>query len=113
MSESKHNLEFNEEITADGYWRAICACGDVFIVLGEVAALNKHAEHQSDKKPLRRYAQCAGDPEGFTERLTDCIAGVHRGREGRFTQCEHKRGHGPNGEYCKQHAKKVEARNGT
>ena len=57
----------------------------------------------------RRYACWSGQPNGVPERMEKCIVQVHgtgmRGMIGR--QCDRNRGHGPNGEYCKQHAKQV------
>jgi len=57
----------------------------------------------------RRYGQWAGNPDGFAERLEDCREQVW-GRDGRWTsyQCQRRRGHGPNGDLCKQHAKKYD-----
>ena len=51
----------------------------------------------------RIYNQWAGNPKGIPEDTTRCIAEVWDG----FLsyQCSRKRGYGPNGEYCKQHAK--------
>jgi len=60
---------------------------------------------------LRRYGQWAGNPNGRTEDKTRCIWEVwERGRIINSYQCFRKRGYGPNGLYCKQHAKKVEAK---
>ncbi len=54
---------------------------------------------------LRIYGRWAGDPEGQREDAQRCIAEVHDAAMGRFFQCQRKRGHGPSGEFCKQHAK--------
>jgi hypothetical protein len=54
-----------------------------------------------------RFGQWAGNPKGIAERKTDCIAEVHDSPSFLFYQCSRKRGHGPNGEFCKQHAKKL------
>ncbi len=58
----------------------------------------------SETKP-RRYGQWAGDPQGRAEDKTRCVEEVHQGWH--FYQCQRKRGHGPLGEYCKQHASKL------
>ncbi len=54
---------------------------------------------------MRRY----GIRSEYPERLTDCMAGVHS--FGAFSasnrQCFRKRGYGPDGLYCKQHAAMV------
>lgn len=54
----------------------------------------------------RRYNVWAGNPKGFPEILTRCVAEVYSPVGWHSYQCSRKRGHGPNGEYCKQHAKK-------
>ena len=58
---------------------------------------------------MRRYGDSSLCPGGMQERTDRCIAEVsepphyiHR------SQCLRKRGHGPDGLYCKQHAKMVE-----
>lgn len=57
----------------------------------------------------RRYGQWAGNPKGMKERPEDCIWEVWpSGRMMIPYQCSRKRGHGPDGLYCKQHAKKKE-----
>jgi hypothetical protein len=57
----------------------------------------------------RRYGQWAGSPRGHAEDPTRCVEGVWVHFRGMLeSQCGRKRGHGPNGEYCKQHAKKHE-----
>lgn len=55
----------------------------------------------------RRYGKWAGNPNGNPEDATRCIVEVPDGYL--FAQCSRKRGHGPNGEYCGQHAKKAKA----
>ena len=55
----------------------------------------------------RRYGAWGGWPRGYPERKDKCVAEVANGH--RFFQCYRKRGHGPGGQYCKQHAKMVEA----
>lgn len=57
----------------------------------------------------RRYGVWAGNPEGYPEDVTRCAEQVFP-TIGTHCQCVRKRGHGPDGEYCKQHAKKIEAR---
>jgi len=56
----------------------------------------------------RVYGQWAGNPKGRTENLERCIAEVYTPAGWRFHQCFRKRGYGPAGEYCKQHAKMLE-----
>ncbi len=55
----------------------------------------------------RRYGIWAGSPKGQPEDLNCCVESVYG--TGRYinSQCSRKRGHGPNGEYCKQHAAKL------
>jgi hypothetical protein len=66
-----------------------------------------------DVKPgpdgLRRYGKWAGRPDGVKEDITLCVRQVARsvGRSTDFGQCLRKRGHGPNGEYCKAHAQEL------
>lgn len=54
----------------------------------------------------RRYGEWAGNPNGMPEDPTCCIKEVVPS-DGRWIpyQCSRKRGHGPDGLYCKQHAK--------
>lgn len=55
---------------------------------------------------LRRYRVWAGCPGGIKEDTTRCICSVRdQGRSPLSSQCSRKRGHGPDGLYCKQHAK--------
>lgn len=56
---------------------------------------------------MRRYGRWAGQPKGMAEHEGHCIASVYSG--GRFisSQCGRKRGHGPNDEFCKQHARMI------
>lgn len=57
----------------------------------------------------RRYRVWAGNPKGLPERKEFCIATVgDTGRSVLTHQCHKKRGHGPDGEYCKVHAKRFE-----
>ena len=57
----------------------------------------------------RIYDKWAGNPKGEKEDLTCCIAEVHDWTGWHLLQCSRKRGYGPDGLYCKQHAKKVTA----
>ena len=53
----------------------------------------------------RRYGQWAGNPDGVREDPTRCIQEVYPRMEWHPSQCLRKRGHGPDGLYCKQHGK--------
>ena len=57
----------------------------------------------------RRYGQWTGNPSGNAEDPERCIKEVWP-TNGSWTayQCFRKRGHGPDGLYCKQHAKMAE-----
>ena len=58
---------------------------------------------------IRRYNFWNGNPKGTKEDPEYCIEEVAEGgRSCLFRQCCRKRGYGPNGLYCKQHAKKHE-----
>jgi len=64
---------------------------------------------KKDAKGLRWYGGWAGNPRGHVEIPEDCIEEVFP-RDGYLSaQCTRKRGHGLNGEYCKQHAKRYPA----
>lgn len=56
-------------------------------------------------KGERRYDVWAGNPEGIPEDETCCIESVVDYSGWHTYQCSRKRGYGPNGDYCKQHAK--------
>jgi len=58
--------------------------------------------------PQRRYGVWRGCPQGQAEDPTRCIEQVWPS-DGTWIphQCSRKRGHGPDGLYCKQHAKKA------
>lgn len=56
----------------------------------------------------KRYGTWAGNPNGYAERKEDCVKEVSDGWH--YSQCQRRRGYGPNGEYCRQHAKKFSAR---
>ena len=53
-----------------------------------------------------RYGVWQGCPLGQAEDLTRCIEEVWPSDGWVPYQCCRKRGHGPEGSYCKQHAKK-------
>ena len=56
----------------------------------------------------RKYGEWAGNPNGTLEDPEQCIKEVWPSNFGggwNSYQCQRKRGHGSNGEYCKQHAK--------
>ena len=53
----------------------------------------------------RRYGRWAGNPEGVPENEANCVQELYNRNDWHFYQCSRKRGHGPNGEYCRQHAK--------
>lgn len=57
---------------------------------------------------MRRYNVWAGNPEGMEENPEGCIVEVWS--TGRFSyQCSRTRRYGPDGCFCKQHAKMIEA----
>lgn len=56
------------------------------------------------KPGKRRYGTWAGEPNGRVEDTRRCIEAVRRSHTIVSGQCSRKRGHGPNGEFCKQHA---------
>jgi len=60
----------------------------------------------------KRYGQWAGQPKGVPEDKTRCIQTVWP-QSGSWAdyQCRRKRGYGPDGLYCKQHAKIIASRN--
>jgi hypothetical protein len=53
-----------------------------------------------------RYGTWAGNERGKAEDKTKCVEIVF-GDSWIPYQCTRKRGYGPDGEYCKQHAKKI------
>lgn len=55
---------------------------------------------------MRRYGKWAGNPTGVPEDEKRCIAEVLDGFL--YRQCGRKRGKGPDGLYCTQHAKHIE-----
>lgn len=63
-------------------------------------------EPSKNKDGVRLYNQWRGNPKGTPEDPARCAAEVHHNIGfGRWFQCRNKRGHGPGGEYCKQHAR--------
>lgn len=59
------------------------------------------------KNGKRIYGAWTGDPMGTPEDVTRCVEEVSSpGRWIGWHQCTRKRGHGPGGLYCKQHATK-------
>lgn len=53
---------------------------------------------------MRRYGVRAGNPEGHREDPARCVAEVREsGRWPHYHQCSNKRGHGPDGLYCRTH----------
>lgn len=60
----------------------------------------------------KRYGQTSANKNGLPEDKTRCVEAVWGGYLGMFEhQCQRKRGYGPDGKYCKQHAK-IKAREG-
>jgi len=62
--------------------------------------------------PERRYNAWAGNPAGIPEDPARCIEEVSPNERGGFVhrhQCNRKRGHGPDGLYCKQHSPEAHA----
>ena len=58
-----------------------------------------------------RYGTWSGNHNGSPEDKSRCVEEVWpNGGSWIPYQCSRKRGHGPNGEYCKQHAKHFEQR---
>jgi hypothetical protein len=52
------------------------------------------------------YACWAGNPGGTVEDPERCVYSVHESGRGCLSfQCKRKRGHGPDGLFCKQHSK--------
>ena len=54
---------------------------------------------------MRVYDKSSLNPRGNREDVTRCISEVSDGTHWHFLQCSRKRGHGPDGLYCKQHGK--------
>lgn len=62
------------------------------------------------KSKKRVYGRWGGNPKGVAEDETRCAEKVWSRFQPGGYQCLRKRGYGPKGEYCKQHAKKFEER---
>ncbi len=56
----------------------------------------------------RRYGVCAGNTHGRKENPNHCIEAIFVLNGWISRQCSRNRGHGPDGLYCKQHAKRHE-----
>lgn len=56
----------------------------------------------------RRYGVWAGDPDGLPYKPCRCAESVWTSIGCSSYQCSRKPGHGPDGLYCKQHAKQFE-----
>ena len=52
---------------------------------------------------MKRYGKWVGSPRGILEDITHCIIEVWG--DWHSHQCQHKRGYGEDGLFCKQHAK--------
>lgn len=65
-------------------------------------------ETPGEQMTRHRYDQWAGNPQGVKEDVSRCAEEIMDGYH--LVQCRRKRGHGPKGMYCKQHAKMVEER---
>jgi len=64
---------------------------------------------KQNEKGGRTYGTWAGNPDGRPEDPERCIEEVWSGPGGTIAcQCSRKRGHGPEGLYCKQHARMAE-----
>ena len=59
-----------------------------------------------ERLTMRVYGQWAGNPKGVPENPAKCVESVYSKADLRCRQCSRKRGFGPNGEYCRQHAKR-------
>lgn len=57
---------------------------------------------------VRIYGQSAANPRGDKERKDNCLAEPYSCHSFVSMQCTRKRGHGPDGLFCKQHAKMIE-----
>jgi len=61
----------------------------------------------TEKFGQRVYGKWSGNPQGSKEAKHRCVVEVQARGTWAATQCRRLRGKGPNGEYCKQHAKMV------
>ncbi len=59
-----------------------------------------------EQYPLDRYGQWSGNPHGTPYNPDKCAYSVMNGYVS--CQCSRKNGHGKDGLFCKQHAKKVQ-----
>ena len=59
------------------------------------------------KKVVKRYGANAAN-KGELEDVTKCIKQIWSENGFKSWQCKRKRGHGPEGLYCKQHGKRIE-----
>ena len=57
---------------------------------------------------MRRYGKWAGNPQGEPEDPELCVAEVPNYPAWAPRQCSRKRGHGPEGLYCRQHGQRKE-----
>ena len=65
---------------------------------------------EPDADGLRRYRVWGGSPGGTREDTAQCIVPVADGGRSVLThQCYRRRGHGPEGLYCAQHARQIAA----
>lgn len=60
----------------------------------------------TDEMKNKRYGAWAGNPNGKPYKPERCAYETYIDYIGR--QCNRKKGHGPGGLYCKQHAAKIE-----
>ena len=56
---------------------------------------------------MRRYDRWAGNPKGTPEDPKRCIAEVATSDHWHFLQCARDRGHGQDGLFCAQHARRL------
>ncbi len=62
-----------------------------------------------DESGKRRYGKWAGCPAGHAEYAECCAMEISSFHGWYGQQCSRKRGHGPNDEFCRQHAAKAAA----
>jgi len=62
------------------------------------------------ENPNYRYDVCDKNPEGDPQDETKCVVELYDRRIKRFRQCQHLRGKGPKGLYCRIHAKRIAER---
>jgi hypothetical protein len=65
---------------------------------------------EKHKDGKRRYGTWAGNPQGRTEDPWKCVEQVYTSHTRIPHQCSRHRGHGLDGEFCKQHAKRYPAK---